>query len=37
MRVRAWESRIIWKDIPYCNLVVDLSDMEFTQPNITEV
>lgn len=36
MRVRAWESRIIWKDIPYCNLVVDLSDMEFTQPNITE-
>jgi len=27
---------MIWKDIPYCNLVVDLSDMEFTQPNITQ-
>ncbi|KAL5253097.1 hypothetical protein ACHWQZ_G015757 [Mnemiopsis leidyi] len=34
--VRAWESRLIFKDIQYGSVKVDLADMEFTLPSVTE-
>ncbi|XP_063678722.1 uncharacterized protein LOC134814504 isoform X2 [Bolinopsis microptera] len=34
--VKAWESRLIFKDIQYGSVKVDLADMEFTLPSVTE-
>lgn len=34
--VRAWESRMIFKDIQYGAVKVDLADMEFALPSVTE-
>ena len=33
---RVWESRLIFKDIQYGALKVDLADMEFSLPSVNE-